>query len=126
MEVESPIDCVLRDGMVVGLANHTVLVQKDGNEVPIDDSGAPIKDNEGKTTGVVLVFRNITERKKAEDERNQIQIKLEESAIQLEEYASQMEELAERAEQLKNAERLAAIGATAGMVGMIFVIHSNP
>ena len=118
LEVESPIDRVLRDGMVVGLANHTVLIQKDGKEVPIDDSGAPIKDKEGKTTGVVLVFRDITERKIAEDERNRIQIKLEESAIQLEEYASQMEELAEqRAGQLKDAERLAAIGATAGMVG---------
>jgi PAS domain S-box-containing protein len=111
LEVESPIDRVLKEGMVVGLANHTVLIRKDGNEVPIDDSGAPIKDNEGKTTGVVLVFRDITERKKAEDERNHMQTKLEE-------YASQMEELAEqRAEQLKDAERLAAIGATAGMVG---------
>ena len=100
------------------MANHTVLVQKDGKEIPIDDSGAPIKDREGKTTGVVLIFRDITERKKAEDERNRMQIRLEESAIQLEEYASQMEELAEqRANQLKDAERLAAIGATAGMVG---------
>ena len=53
--------------MVVGLANHTVLIRKDGSEVPIDDSGAPIKDKDGKTTGVVLIFRDITERKKAED-----------------------------------------------------------
>jgi len=104
--------------MVVGLANHTVLIRKDGETVPIDDSGAPIRDREGKITGVVLVFRDITERKKVEDERNRMQTKLEESAIQLEEYASQMEHLAEqRAEQLKNSERLAAIGATAGMVG---------
>ena len=240
LEVESPIERVLKEGIIVGLANHTVLVQKDGKEIPVDDSGAPIKDRDGKITGVVLVFRDvterrqtqqeherlsaivestddaiigktldgiitswnqaaeklygytanemigkpisvviptdhmsefqqildrlrrgeriehrdtvrlrkdgtrldvdvtvapikdkygeivgastiardITERKKAEDERNQMQTKLEESAIQLEEYASQMEELAEqRAERLKNAERLAAIGATAGMVG---------
>ncbi|HLN89891.1 MAG TPA: ATP-binding protein [Candidatus Binatia bacterium] len=118
LEVESPIERVLREGIVIGLANHTILIRKDGVEVPIDDSGAPIKDKQGKTTGVVLVFRDITERKKAEDERNRMQTKIEESAIQLEEYASQMEELAEqRAEQLKNAERLAAIGATAGMVG---------
>ena len=117
-EVESPIERVLREGIIVGLANHTVLVQKDGKEIPIDDSGAPIKDREDKTTGVVLIFRDITERKKAEDERNRMQIRLEESAIQLEEYASQMEELAEqRANRLKDAERLAAIGATAGMVG---------
>ncbi|HTY74474.1 MAG TPA: PAS domain S-box protein, partial [Candidatus Nanoarchaeia archaeon] len=62
-EVESPIDRVLKEGMIVGLANHTVLVRKDGTELPIDDSGAPIRDREGKTTGVVLIFRDITERK---------------------------------------------------------------
>ena len=67
LEVENPIEEVLREGMVVGLANHTVLIRKDGSEVPIDDSGAPIKDKEGKTTGVVLIFRDITERKKAEE-----------------------------------------------------------
>ncbi len=67
LEVENPIERVLKEGMVVGLANHTVLIQKDGSEVPIDDSGAPIKDKDGKTTGVVLIFRDITERKKAEE-----------------------------------------------------------
>ncbi len=66
-EVESPVTKVLREGMVVGLANHTILVKKDGTEVPIDDSGAPIRDNDGTTTGVVLVFRDITERKRAEE-----------------------------------------------------------
>ncbi len=68
LEVENPIERVLKEGMVVGLANHTVLIRKDGSEVPIDDSGAPIKDKDGKTTGVVLIFRDITERKKAEEE----------------------------------------------------------
>ena len=67
LEVESPIDRVLKEGMIVGLANHTVLNQKRCSEVPIDDSGAPIKDKEGKTTGVVLIFRDITERKEAEE-----------------------------------------------------------
>jgi PAS domain S-box-containing protein len=51
--------------MIVGLANHTILVRKDGAEVPIDDSGAPIN-ADGKTVGVVLVFRDITDRKHAE------------------------------------------------------------
>jgi PAS domain S-box-containing protein len=68
LEVENPIDRVLKEGMVVGLANHTVLIRKDGAEVPIDDSGAPIRDKDGQTTGVVLVFRDIAERKKAEEE----------------------------------------------------------
>lgn len=64
--VESPIDRVIREGVVVGLANHTVLIRPDGGEIPIDDSGAPIRDDKGKLVGVVLVFRDITERKQAE------------------------------------------------------------
>ena len=78
LEVENPIDKVLREGMVVGLANHTILIQKNGSIVPIDDSGAPIKDKDGKTTGVVLIFRDITERKKAEEALNRINQELEE------------------------------------------------
>jgi len=66
-EVESPASRVLKGGVIVGLANHTVLLRKDGTEVPIDDSGAPIKDKNGNVTGVVLVFRDITERKKSEE-----------------------------------------------------------
>jgi PAS domain S-box-containing protein len=66
--VESPVARVLREGMIVGLANHTILVQKDGKEIPIDDSGAPIKNGDGRTMGVVLVFRDIT-RRKADEER---------------------------------------------------------
>lgn len=67
--VDNPVDKVLREGHVVGLANHTLLIAKDGHEIPIDDSGAPIKDDEGKIVGVVLVFRDISERKKLESER---------------------------------------------------------
>jgi PAS domain S-box-containing protein len=66
-KADNPVARVLKEGMIVGLANHTSLVRKDGTEVPIDDSGAPIKDTAGKTMGVVLVFRDITERKKAEE-----------------------------------------------------------
>ncbi len=64
--VANPVSKVLEKENVVGLANHTTLVKKDGTEVPIDDSGAPIKDHDGKITGVVLVFRDITERREAE------------------------------------------------------------
>jgi PAS domain S-box-containing protein len=67
LEVEDPVSKVLERGMIVGLANHTVLIKKGKTEVPIDDSGAPIKDKDGKTTGVVLIFRDISERKKAEE-----------------------------------------------------------
>jgi len=66
-EVENPVVKVLRDGMVVGLANHTVLITKEGKEIPIDDSGAPIKDETGNISGVVLIFRDIRERREAEE-----------------------------------------------------------
>ena len=111
LQVEDPVSKVLEKGIIVGLANHTVLIKKDKTEVAIDDSGAPIKDKEGKTTGVVLIFRDITERKKAEDALSLAQEKLQE-------YATNLENLVEeRTKQLKDSERLAAIGATAGMVG---------
>ena len=66
--VESPVDKVLERGVIVGLANHTLLVRKDGTEIPIDDSGAPIRDAEGRQRGVVLVFRDFSEHKKNERE----------------------------------------------------------
>jgi PAS domain S-box-containing protein len=65
--LDSPVDKVLLEGRTVGLANHTILLAKDGREIPIDDSGAPIRDGSGELLGVVLVFRDITERKRAED-----------------------------------------------------------
>ena len=65
--VENPVDKVRRLGTVVGLANHTFLVARDGTEVCIDDSGAPIHDSNGQMIGVVLVFRDITERRMSED-----------------------------------------------------------
>ncbi len=64
--VENPVTRVLREGTSVGLANHTVLIAADGTETPIDDSGAPIRDKNGNIHGTVLVFRNITERRRAE------------------------------------------------------------
>jgi PAS domain S-box-containing protein len=66
-EVENPVEKVLKGKIIVGLANHTLLLRKDGSEIPIDDSGAPIKNELGKITGVVLVFRDITDRKRAEN-----------------------------------------------------------
>jgi PAS domain S-box-containing protein len=64
--VDSPVDRVIRDGVGVGLANHTVLLRPDGTELPIDDSGAPIRDDKGRLVGVVLVFRDILMRRQAE------------------------------------------------------------
>jgi PAS domain S-box-containing protein len=59
-QVEDPVRRVLREGIVVGLANHTSLISRDGSERPIADSGAPIRDDAGRTRGVVLVFRDVT------------------------------------------------------------------
>ena len=65
--VDDPVSKVLRTGKIVGLANHTVLIRKDGREMPIDDSGAPIRDREGNVQGAVLVFRDISERRQTEE-----------------------------------------------------------
>jgi len=65
--VESPVDKVLVLGMVVGLANSTVLITKDGREIPIDSSAAPMRQADGKVHGVVLVCRDVTERKRVEE-----------------------------------------------------------
>lgn len=64
--VESPVNKVLREGRIAGLANHTLLIHKDGHAIPIDDSGSPIRNERGEITGVILVFKDISERKKAE------------------------------------------------------------
>jgi PAS domain S-box-containing protein len=67
--VESPAALVLASGNIVGLANHTVLIARDGIERPIDDSGAPIVDADGHLHGVVLVFRDVTELRAAQREQ---------------------------------------------------------
>ncbi|HKP30271.1 MAG TPA: PAS domain S-box protein [Gemmatimonadales bacterium] len=56
----NPATRALREGVVVGLANHTLLVRKDGTECPIDDSAAPIRNEQGKVAGCVLIFRDVT------------------------------------------------------------------
>jgi PAS domain S-box-containing protein len=60
--VENPVELVRRSGTVVGLANHTILISKDLNEINIDDSAAPILDKNKQMIGIVLVFRDVSER----------------------------------------------------------------
>jgi len=74
--VESPAEKVRRLGSIVGLANHTTLIARDGTETNIDDSGAPIRDDDGNLTGIVLVFRDINERRAAERERDAVTAQL--------------------------------------------------
>jgi PAS domain S-box-containing protein len=66
--VRNPVDIVLRDGATVELANHTVLVRRDGGSVPIEDSAAPIRDEDGRLVGVVLVFHDVTLHRRSEQE----------------------------------------------------------
>ncbi|MEK7328131.1 MAG: response regulator [Chloroflexota bacterium] len=56
---KNPVTRVLQEGIIVGLANHTILVTRDGEEMPIEDSAAPIRDEQGNITGVVLVFVSV-------------------------------------------------------------------
>ena len=71
--VENPSTKALREGVVVGLANHTILIKKDGTECPIDDSAAPIRNEEGHVSGCVLIFRDVTAQRLAErDKANQL------------------------------------------------------
>jgi len=60
LPVENPATRALQQGIVVGLANHTILIKKDGAECPIDDSAAPIRNDEGYVSGCVLIFRDVT------------------------------------------------------------------
>jgi PAS domain S-box-containing protein len=66
----------LRDGLIVGLANHTALIARDGTERPIADSGAPIRDAEGRTRGAVLIFRDVSEQRRAEEALQQSEERL--------------------------------------------------
>jgi PAS domain S-box-containing protein len=83
-EVRNPVERILKDGQVVGLANHTLLISKEGTEHPIANSGAPIHNKAGEIIGVVLVFRDQTE------ERNHIhQLQETEAFLKKEKYFSE-------------------------------------
>jgi PAS domain S-box-containing protein len=93
--VGNPATKALKEGVVVGLANHSVLIARDDTERPIDDNAAPIRCKQGEIVGCVLVFRDVTERRKA-------QLRLSESELwirtdtenRLEESEGQLRELA--------------------------------
>ena len=61
---ESPVDRCLREGHAIGLANHSILLRRDGSELAIADAASPIHDRQGKTIGAVMVFRDVTQQRK--------------------------------------------------------------
>jgi PAS domain S-box-containing protein len=63
---ENPVTKIIREGKVIGLANHTTLLARDGREIPIEDCGSPIIDDKGTITGSVLVFHDVSERRRSE------------------------------------------------------------
>lgn len=102
--VESPVERVLREGVVVGLDNHTLLIARDGTRIPIDDSGAPIRDDKGNILGVVLIFRDVTEKRQVEETLSTYRDHLEDMVeVRTKELKSAQEELVRQA-------RLAAMG----------------
>ena len=107
--VEDPVSQVTQTGMKVGLANHRMLVRKDGGEIPIDDSGAPIRDEDGHILGVVLTFRDITERKRAEETLRQanegLEQRVRERTAELQERADQLGRLSSQLTMAEQRER---------------------
>ena len=73
-QADDSVAKVLREAVIVGLPDHTVLIAKDGTKIPVDDSAAPIRDDKGKIIGVIQVFHNITDQKKAQEalQRNEL------------------------------------------------------
>ena len=93
--VDDPIANVLSGDNVVGLGNHSVLIAKDGTERAIADSGAPIKGSDGTTIGVVLVFRDVTEQRKVEKEREVLIHDFGETNKSLEQQAKELDDTRE-------------------------------
>lgn len=65
--VENPAARAIREGSIVGLVNHTLLISRSGTEIPIEDSASPIRDAQHNISGAVLVFRDVTERRALEE-----------------------------------------------------------
>ncbi len=113
---QNPVARVLREGAVVGLANHTALIARDGKETAIDDSAAPIRDGTGNISGVVMVFHDVTEQRKAEtalreshqalaEARDNLEKRVQERTAELKTANDDLRNLSSRLLQLQDEER---------------------
>ena len=105
--IESPASKVKATASVVAWANHTVLVGRDGKETPIDDSGAPILDEEGKLTGIVLVFRDVAQRRQAERQKEKV---TEQEKALLDQLSQKREEAERQRSEIESVYQTAPIG----------------
>jgi len=104
--INNPVTLALQKGVTVDLENHTLLITKEGKEIPIDDTAAPIKNDEGKITGAVLVFHDITEQQQAhatlQQTNEELGNQVEESNAQLRQTNEQLRAEIERRQHLEN------------------------
>ena len=123
--VESPVTKVLREGKVVGLANHTLLLPRKGPEIPIDDSGAPIRNEAGQIVGVVLVFRDVSFEKRHES-RNAFLVKAGEALVESLDYEATLATVARLA--VPHLADWCAVNLVdgAGRVKQVAVAHVDP
>ena len=111
--VQNPVEVALREGVTVGMENHTLLINKHGTEIPIDDSAAPLKNKAGQILGAVLVFHDVTEQQQAkvflERINEELKARVAESTAQLRQMNEQLRaEIAQR-QHLEN-ELILALG----------------
>jgi PAS domain S-box-containing protein len=120
------VERVLREGSIVNLANHTALITRDGREIPIEDSAAPIRDSAGGLVGVVLVFHDVTEKRRAQDalQRQAELLHLSYDAIIVWQLGGRIESWNKGAEELYGYSREEAVGQVTH--DLLKTIHPEP
>ncbi len=112
LSVENPVEIVIKNGVTVGLSNHTVLISKNGTKYDIADSAAPIHDTDNKIIGVVLVFRDVTDEYKIKEELLALNTELEEKVKErTEKLEKSFEEIEKTQEHLIQTEKMASLGS---------------